>query len=383
MSADYETPVSGEVPAAGEVLAPAPVKRRRRLGRRGKIGVLAGVVVVALVAGVIVWAPWNPGTPTSVRASSPDATSAAVSWRAADGGVFGTSSYRVLRDGKQVGTAPGSATSWTDHGLAPGTSYHYTVIAAGLGSSAPSAAMAVTTQAPAPVGLTSDPTHTTVSLHWSPPPNAPTPDRYIIMNSSNVIDNIAGTTTSYVDTQSVSTPGATYAYQVIAEWGPHQSVPSVAATGTTVNAPLTGSFPVVLTATEIPSDLLNPLPVGNRQNQSWSATASCTTNDCASMQLNVAMALIPKGQAFNLTLTMKKSGSGYSGTTHATTSGCGPTTTDQTPETDTITVTLKPRMISNGAWTTWSGTLTDYSPYIALGGGFCPAMTTGFDVAPS
>src|SRR5689334_17780299 len=54
---------------------PAPDPRRtRRVTRRVKIASLAGVVVAALIAGLVVWSPWRPNPPVGVRAISPTAT---------------------------------------------------------------------------------------------------------------------------------------------------------------------------------------------------------------------------------------------------------------------------------------------------------------------
>src|SRR5690242_7746517 len=153
---------------------PPPAPRRGwRISNRAKVAALAIAATATLIAGVVVAAPWRPAPPTGLHATSRTATSVLVSWRASSGNLVGPGSYLVLRGGKQVGSVPAGATSWTDHGLAPGATYHYTVVAAGLAHSAPSATATVTTMAPSPVRLTADPTHTTVALHWAPPPLAP------------------------------------------------------------------------------------------------------------------------------------------------------------------------------------------------------------------
>ncbi|MFF1259481.1 MULTISPECIES: PHB depolymerase family esterase [unclassified Streptomyces] len=61
--------------------------------------------------------------PTGLTATATTDTSASLSWTAVDGAA----SYRVYRGGTQVGSP--SSTSFTDTGLAPGTTYSYTVAA--------------------------------------------------------------------------------------------------------------------------------------------------------------------------------------------------------------------------------------------------------------
>ena len=183
--------------------APPPPSRGWRSGRRARIATLA-VAIAALIAGVVVWAPWTPSPPTAVYATSPTPTIAVISWTASADGLA-PDHYLVLRDGTQVGSLPSSATSYTDHGLVPGRTYQYTVIAAGLVNSDPSARATVRPATPSPAGLvTSQVTHTTVTLRWSPPPNAPIPDHYTIYNVSygqtSIVTTVPGTTTSYTDT---------------------------------------------------------------------------------------------------------------------------------------------------------------------------------------
>ena len=88
-----------------------------------------------------------PSTPTNLAASAVTATGATLSWTAAtdDVAVVG---YKVFRDGTQVGTP--TATTFVDSGLAPSTTYNYTVSAfdaAGHDSAPSSPPLAVTTPA--------------------------------------------------------------------------------------------------------------------------------------------------------------------------------------------------------------------------------------------
>jgi fibronectin type 3 domain-containing protein len=78
--------------------------------------------------------------------------------------VSGASGYNVYRGSSKVNASPVTATSYTDTGLAPGTSYSWTVtaVAAGSGDSPPSApATGTTTGASAVCFSASNYAHTT------------------------------------------------------------------------------------------------------------------------------------------------------------------------------------------------------------------------------
>lgn len=84
-----------------------------------------------------------PATPSNVAASATSSTQVTVSWSASSGAA----SYRVRRGGVDAGTTV--ATTFSDSGLTPSTSYSYTVAAINsAGTSADSAPVTATTQAP-------------------------------------------------------------------------------------------------------------------------------------------------------------------------------------------------------------------------------------------
>jgi hypothetical protein len=336
------------------------------------------VVVVGLIAGVVAWSPWKPNPPANVHATSPTATSALVSWQAASGLIAGPSSYLVERDGRQVGSVPASATSWTDHGLTPGVTYRYSVVAAGLGNSVPSVTATVTTITPSPVGLTARATHTTVALHWSPSRLGPAPDHYVVSNGTTVVATLPGATTSYMDKG--LTPGASFQYTIVAQWGGYFSGPSPAADGAVVSAPLSASVPVHVNTTSSPGPSWGPIVVDYHWDDTWNAMPSCTPGDCT-MKVVISIAPSDTYQYTPFPVTLDPSGAGYSGTAEAQVTGCK-TAQQVIPETDTITLSLTPvkGKVDNGAWTAWTGTMVMSAPYLNEGSGYCPSGSWTFAV---
>ncbi|WP_371320647.1 PQQ-dependent sugar dehydrogenase [Saccharothrix yanglingensis] len=97
-----------------------------------------------------------PTTPTGVTATA-SGTTVAVRWSPATDNV-GVTGYEILRDGTQVGSTTGAATtSFTDSGLAANTRYEYRVRArdAQANRSTPSAPVTVTTGAACATALCS------------------------------------------------------------------------------------------------------------------------------------------------------------------------------------------------------------------------------------
>src|SRR5205814_10184791 len=67
-----------------------------------------------------------PSVPTGLRATAVSSSQINLSWAASSDNV-GVSGYRVFRNGAQIATT--SATSFTNTGLSPSTTYSYTVAA--------------------------------------------------------------------------------------------------------------------------------------------------------------------------------------------------------------------------------------------------------------
>jgi hypothetical protein len=136
------------------VAAPAvsPSAHRRRQRRRRWPGYVAGaVVVLVIVAGVLIWAPWRPAPllqPAGLKAGTATTSSVMFHWSDPASGPP-PDKYQILSSGKVVGSVPGTVTSYRVGGLAPATAYQYRVAALrGSKRSAPSAVLTVNTTAP-------------------------------------------------------------------------------------------------------------------------------------------------------------------------------------------------------------------------------------------
>jgi hypothetical protein len=356
-------------------LTPVPPAGRRR--PPAWLLVLAGLAVVALVIGLVIWAPWSPPpvAPAAVRVQSPTATTAVVSWSAPNGGAT-PDRFLILRDGKQAGIVPAGETSWTDTGLAPGSRHTYAVeTAAGGARSSPSTVQpVVTTLTPAPVGLAViGKTWTTLRFHWAPSPKGPAPDKYTIYNGTDPVGAVPGSVTMYNATS--LQPGQGYQYSVSAQWGSAISGPSSALNATTTAAPLSGSVPVHATTTSVPGGGAS-LSVGDSWDDTWRFTPTCTTTSCT---LSASAEFAPKGfspEPFTVKLT--GSGNHYQGSTSAKITRCG--SVDLT-NSISLSITPKAGAVSNGGWTAWSGTLVLGAPYIQPDSThFCSAESWTFAV---
>ena len=89
----------------------------------------------------------GPSTPTPVTAAATSQTSVAVHWAASTEAGGSIASYRIYRNGSTLTTVGAAATSFTDTGAQPGTTYTYSVAAIDAGGQAswPGMANQVTT----------------------------------------------------------------------------------------------------------------------------------------------------------------------------------------------------------------------------------------------
>jgi Fibronectin type III domain len=128
---------------------PGPQRRRRRRG--WAIFAAATVVAGALIAGVVIWAPWRPAPllrPAGLRAGASTISSVTVRWSGPATGPL-PDRYQVLSGGRVVGSVPGTVTAYRAAGLAPDTAYQYRVAAVRGGKrSALSTVLTVNTAAP-------------------------------------------------------------------------------------------------------------------------------------------------------------------------------------------------------------------------------------------
>jgi Fibronectin type III domain len=362
----------GWPPMPADKMSPDPPVRKRPKW----LFVVAGAVVIVLVAGILIWAPWHkvPVAPAAVHGQSPTATSVLVSWTPSKGGAT-IDRYLVLRNDAQVGSVAAGETSFLDNGLTPGTAYRYTIVAeSGTQRSSPSVKAVVTTIAPSPVGLAaSQQTWTTVTFHWSPSPKGPAPDSYVIYGGGDPVATVPGSANSYSVTG--LSPGTAYQYQVTAKWGNHESVMSQALSLSTLAVPLEGSIPIVFKTVSTPGTGAS-LHVGQKWNDTWNFTSACTSTKCT---LTADAEFAPPGltpQPF--TVTLNGSGSRYSGTTKAEITQCQSINVH-----NTVSLTISPDHggVTNGGWTSWTGTMVLTSPYVTASGGyFCPSQNWNFAI---
>ena len=171
----------------------------------------------------LAWVRWptvadtqGPTTPGDFTASPTGPTSVALSWSPStdDTGVAG---YRISRNGNQVATVTG--TSWSDSGLAPNTTYGYSVVAFdAVGNVSPAAATSATTpadtQSPTMPGdlLTSPTSTSSIALSWSPSGDDVGVAGYRISRDGQEVATVAGTSWTDGGLQA----STTYGYSVVA-----------------------------------------------------------------------------------------------------------------------------------------------------------------------
>ena len=145
---------AGSPPAAGPAAAGpdavAPAQRKRRAWAVPVIAV-AAVVVLGLLAGLVIWAPWKRPPllrPTGLTAGSLTTDSVAFHWSSPATGPL-PDKYLILYNGEVIGSVPGTVTSYRTTGLAPDTPYQYRVAAERGGKrSAPSSVLTMHTATP-------------------------------------------------------------------------------------------------------------------------------------------------------------------------------------------------------------------------------------------
>jgi poly(hydroxyalkanoate) depolymerase family esterase len=157
----------------------------------------------------------GPPAPGGLAVTATTNTTASLSWSS----VTGAAGYDVYRNGTLVNASPITGTSYTDSGLAAGTTYAYTVAAldsAGTVGAKSAPVNATTTGThqglPAPTGLTAGTTtSSSVPLSWNAVSGAAS---YNVYRNGAKVNASAVTTTGYTDTGLAA--NTAYAYTVAA-----------------------------------------------------------------------------------------------------------------------------------------------------------------------
>ena len=172
-----------------------------------------------------------PPTPTNVAPVAISGSAVNITWTSS----AGANNYLVKRDGNQIGTP--TASSFSDNGLTPSTTYSYTVTAQnGAGDSAPSSPVSVTTFAPpslpaVPSGLAATVvSNTQINLAWNAVSGATS---YVVKRNGTQVGTPASNSLS--DTGLASTTA--YSYTVAASNGAGTSSDSPPVSAATQAAP--------------------------------------------------------------------------------------------------------------------------------------------------
>ncbi|CAI6084088.1 fibronectin type III domain-containing protein [Cohnella sp. JJ-181] len=163
-----------------------------------------------------------PSAPTNVASPAKTDSTITLTWDASSDNI-GVAEYRIYRNSAHVGTVNGS-TVFTDTGLAPNTSYTYTVSArdSAGNASATSAPLAISTNPldtippSAPGGLSAiSKSDKGVVLSWTASTDNVGVTAYDIVRGTQTIATVDGSKTTFAD--SGLTPGTSYTYAVKAK----------------------------------------------------------------------------------------------------------------------------------------------------------------------
>jgi chitodextrinase len=204
-----------------------------------------------------------PSVPTNLQAAATGSSQVSLSWQAAADNTA-VAGYYLYRDGNLIATVTGGL-SYIDAGLTTADSYQYTVAtfdAAG-NTSAPTAAVAVTTADSAPpttpTGLVATATSgTSVSLSWNASTDNVGVTGYAVYGNGHLVGTAGGTT--YTDTGLTS--ATTYQYTIAAyDAAGNFSGQSAAASATTPDTD----------APTVPTNVTSVAASGTSVNVAWQA----------------------------------------------------------------------------------------------------------------
>jgi chitodextrinase len=226
-------------------------------------------VLVATNPGIYTIADTTPPTvPTGLTAGTKALSSISLNWAASTDNVA-VAGYKVFRNGTLV-NGNVAATSYTDNGLSPNTSYTYSVAAfdAAGNISAQStglvvATLADTTPPTVPSGLTAGTkTMTSIAFSWTASTDNVAVKGYSVYRNGTKITSAGISTTNYTD--SGLTPGTSYSYTVNAyDAAGNQSAQSLALVISTV---------ADTTPPTVPTGLTSPSQTINSINLIWNAS---------------------------------------------------------------------------------------------------------------
>ena len=204
-----------------------------------------------------------PSVPTGLTATAVSTSQVNLSWTAStDPDNTGSQiSYKVYRNGSQVGGTSAGITSYSDSNLSPSTTYSYTVSAydpAGNSSAQSVSASATTSGAPppdttppsVPTGLTATAASSSqVNLSWTAstdPDNTSSQISYKVYRNGSQVGGTSAGITSYSDSN--LSPSTTYSYTISAyDPAGNSSAQSVSASATT-QAASTVTWPIKMSS---------------------------------------------------------------------------------------------------------------------------------------
>lgn len=320
-----------------------------------------------------------PAMPEGLEQKGSSATSATISWSAPARGPA-PEKYVVTRDGAEVGTVPGTQTTYEDTGLEPGGVFSYVVVAAtGANRSQPSAELIAVTLPAAPTGLrASKVTTDAVTLQWSRPAG-PQPTGYVVLRDDTEVGSVSGTTLSYTDTRLA--PASTHRYTVLTDLDGLRSDPSAELSVTThtpsvASGHLDGSWPVDGKVTNVTGTVTlgGSAAKGQTFGGTWEFASSCKVGPCVAV-VSGAFASHP------FTVKVTPSNGTYTGSATVHISHCqGLAGTVDVKNTIRLSLTATKAGLVSSIWsiTSWKGTLVLTSPYTAAGSSgnlrsYCPA----------
>lgn len=207
-----------------------------------------------------------PTTPTSFTAEATSTSSIALAWGPSSDnrGVVG---YRIWRDGTYLASVGSTTTAMTDSGLAPSTTYGYTIRAVdGAGNVSAPVSVSATTKAvdtapTAPGNLAVTVTATEARLSWKPATDNLGVIGYRVWRDGALL----GTTGTLAWTNTDLAPETTYTWTVRAIDTIGQTGPAATVTATTAEVDI--EAPTATTATTTP------------ENPNWASLAWAASTD--------------------------------------------------------------------------------------------------------